>query len=227
MTRLLSLLGWFAYACSVNAEPLFPTAPGTTWKYQMTQEFGAGVKANDPSIKPDADGKVRLPVTISVAGSEKIDDVSVHTFEMRRQDAVQTIQFLQVNEQGIFELARGDGSGDRIKFNPPQKTLSFPLKVGEKWEYHGEGAGEKVEETYEIVAQESVQVPAGKFDAYHLRVIGTMPFQSVVDRWFVPNVGYVKDVTEVKRPDGRLVQRITLELKEPPKNARRSELPSH
>ena len=122
----------------------------------MTQEFGAGVRADDPSIKPDADGKVRLPVTISVTGSEKIDGVETHKFELRRQGKLQTIQFLQVNEQGVFELARGDDSGERIKFDPPQKILSFPLKVGEKWEYHGGGGGEKVDETYEIVAQESV-----------------------------------------------------------------------
>jgi hypothetical protein len=40
-------------------------------------------------------------------------------------------------------------------------------------------------------------VPAGKFDAYHLRVIGTQPFHSVVDRWYATNVGEIKDVTEV------------------------------
>ena len=215
VTRFLSLLGCFAFACSVHAEPLFPTAPGTTWQYQMTQEFGQGVRPRN--VKPDPDGKIRLPVTITVAGSEKIDNVEVHKFEMRRQGALQTIQFLQVNEQGIFEVARGDESGERIKFNPPQKALSFPLKVGEKWEYHGEGAGQKVEDVYEMVAQESVQVPAGKFDAYHLRVIGTQPFHSVVDRWYVPNLGAVKDVTEVRRPNGSMIQRISLELVERPK----------
>ena len=224
MTRFLSLLGCFAYACSANAEALFPTAPGTTWQYKMTQEFGQGIRPTD--VKPDPDGKIRLPVTTIVTGSEKIDDVEVHRFETRRQGAVQVIQFLQVDERGVFELARGDGSGERIKLTPPQKTLSFPLKVGEKWEYHGEGADEKVEETYEIVAQESVQVPAGKFDAYHVRVTGTAPFSSVVDRWFVPELGYVKDVTEVKRPNGSMIQRLSFELVERPKIANSSKAKS-
>lgn len=224
MIRFLSLLCCLVSAAySAYAESLLPTNAGTTWKYQMTQEFGQGVKANDPSVKADADGKVRLPITIIVTGSEKIDNVEVHKFEMRRQGAVQAIQFLQVNEQGVFELARGDGSGERIKLTPPQKTLSFPLKVGEKWEYHGEGAGEKVDETYEIVAQESVEVPAGRFDAYHLHIVGTQPFNSVVDRWFVPNVGEVKDVTEVRRPNGSMIQRISLELAERPKIGNSSE----
>jgi hypothetical protein len=183
----------------------------------MTQEFGSGVKPNDPSITPDPDGKVRLPITISVAGSEKIDHVEAHKFELRRAGKLQTIQFLQVNEQGVFELARSDESGERIKLDPPQKILSFPMKVGEKWEYHGGGAGEKVDETYEILAQESIEVPAGKFDAYHLRVIGTQPFHSVVDRWYATNVGEIKDVTEVRRANGSMVQRLSFELTEPPR----------
>jgi hypothetical protein len=217
---LVVAAGLVATACG---ETIFPTETGTVWKYQMTQEFGAGVRANDPSIKPDADGKVRLPVTITVAGSEKIDNVKVHKFEMRRQGVVRTIQFLQVDDQGVFEVARGDESGERTKFDPPQKILSLPLKVGEKWEYHGEGAGEKVDEIYEIVAQESIEVPAGKFDAYHLHIVGTQPFNSVVDRWFVPNVGEVKDVTEVRRPNGSMIQRISLALAEGPKIGNSSE----
>jgi hypothetical protein len=212
LLNALPLLGLL----SASAESILPTSQGTTWKYQMTQEFGQGVKANDSSVKPDPDGNVRLPVAIIVTGSEKIDGVEAHKFEMRRQGAVQVIQFLQVTEQGIFELARGDESGERIKFTPPQKTLSLPLKVGEKWEYRGEGAGEKVEEMYEIVAQESIEVPAGTFDAYHIHIVGTQPFKSVVDRWFVPGLGEVKDVTEVKRPNGSMIQRISLELVERP-----------
>jgi len=33
-----------------RAEPILPTAEGTTWKYEMTQEFGQGVKLNNASI---------------------------------------------------------------------------------------------------------------------------------------------------------------------------------
>ena len=53
------------------AETVFPTATGTVWKYQMTQEFGAGVRPNDPSIKADTDGKVRLPITIAITDRKR------------------------------------------------------------------------------------------------------------------------------------------------------------
>src|SRR5947207_4391051 len=44
-----------------------------------------------------------------------------------------------------------------------------------------------------------------------------------IDRWFVNEVGIVKDVTETRMPDGDLLRRISLELKEKPKIAPRPE----
>jgi len=44
-----------------------------------------------------------------------------------------------------------------------------------------------------------------------------------IDRWFVNEVGIVKDVTETRMPDGDLLRRISLELKERPKIAPRPE----
>ena len=219
MVRSLVIILAFLATALAREETILPAVEGTTWKYQMTQEFGAGVKPNDPSVKVDPDGKVRLPIAIAVTGLEKIDGAETHKFELSRQGAVQTIQFLQIREQGIFEIARGDGTGERIRLDPPQKILSLPVKVGEKWEYHGGGGGEKVDETYEIVTRESVQVPAGKFDAYHLHIVGTQPFHSVVDRWYVPGLGEIKDVTEVHRPNGSMIQRLSFELTEPPRSA--------
>lgn len=183
----------------------------------MTQEFGRGVRPGDRSFKVDADGKVRLPVVVTVLGTEKINEIECTKYELRRQDTVQTIDFLRVTDEGVFGVARGDGTGDMLKITPPQKLVGFPLRVGDKWQYQGGGGDQKIDEAYEVVAKESVEVPAGKFDAFHLHIVGKAPYHSVVDRWFVPEIGYVKDVTEVQRADGSLLQRITLELKERPK----------
>ena len=224
MRKILHVVAWFCASTLARAEPILPTAEGTTWKYEMTQEFGEGIKLSDASIKPEVDGKVHLPVVIFVAGSEKIDNTEAHKFEMHRQGSTQITEFLQVTDHGIFGVARMAGDGEKTILTPPQKTLSLPLKTGEKWEYHSQGTGIQINESYQIVAQESVQVPAGKFEAYHVRLIETKPFHAVVDRWFVPNIGYIKDVTEMKRPSGALLQRISLELTEPPKIANRPEV---
>jgi hypothetical protein len=224
MRKFFYVVAWLCASMLARAEPILPTTEGTTWKYQMTQEFGEGVKLSDASIKPEADGKIHLPVLVFVAGPEKIDNAEAHKFEMHRQGAVQITEFLQVKDDGIFDVARMPGDGEKTILTPPQKTLSLPLKAGEKWEYHSQGTGIQINESYQIVAQESVQVPAGRFEAYHIHLVETKPFRAVVDRWFVPNVGYIKDVTEMKRPSGALLQRISLELTEPPKITNRPEV---
>src|SRR5438552_5233206 len=224
MRKIFHVVAWLCASTLSHAGPILPMTEGTTWKYEMTQEFGEGVKLSDASIKPEADGKVHLPVIVFVAGREKIDNAEAHKFEMHRQGAVQITEFLQVKDDGIFDVARMPGDGEKTILTPPQKTLSLPLKAGEKWEYHGQGTGIQINESYELVAQESVRVPAGKFEAYHIHLVETKPFRAVVDRWFVPNVGYIKDVTEMKRPSGALLQRISLELTEPPKIANRPEV---
>ena len=40
---------------SVFAAPVIPIAPGTTWRYNMTEEIGKGLDVSN--LKPDADGK--------------------------------------------------------------------------------------------------------------------------------------------------------------------------
>jgi hypothetical protein len=160
MRKMLHVVAWLCASTLARAEPILPTAEGTTWKYEMTQEFGEGVKLSDASIKPEADGKVHLPVVVFVAGPEKIDNAEAHKFETYRQSAVQITEFLQVKDDGIFHVARMAGDGEKTISTPPEKTLSLPLRAGEKWEYHSQGTGIQINESYQIVAQEPVQVPA-------------------------------------------------------------------
>jgi hypothetical protein len=102
-------------------------------------------------------------------------------------------------------------------------VLNFPVRAGEKWNYKGKVGDIEIEQTYEIVGEDSVEVPAGKFDTFHLRVtqLSPTPPGVIEDRWFVPNVGYAKIVTTMTLANGNLLQRITLELGEAPKMGER------
>jgi hypothetical protein len=207
-----------------RGDQFLPTATGTTWKYQLIQEFGKGVQPGaDENVQLDADGKLRLPVSTFVAGTENIDGVETIKYEMRRQGRVQLTEFLKVDEHGVTAWARSAEDGEKSKVDPPQKILSFPPRAGEKWEFKGRVGGEETEQAFEMLGQEKVQVPAGRFEAYHLRLtqLSPTPPKVIEDRWFVPRVGYVKIVTEVKRGDDQLLQRINLELTETPKMGER------
>src|SRR5467141_4107281 len=116
MRKIFHVVAWLFASTLARAETILPTAEGTTWKYQMTQEFGIGVRPSaGQNVKIDPDGKVRLPTLIKVTGMEKIDGVDAHKFEWKREGGVLKVQFLEVNDQGMFELARGNDRGDKLK----------------------------------------------------------------------------------------------------------------
>jgi hypothetical protein len=219
---VLFLLPAFVAAQAHGATP-FPSEKGTLWKYQMTQEFGEGVRPSSGTDQVGSDGKLRLPVEVYAAGTERIDGVDTVKYETHRLGVVALVEYLAVSEAGVTAYARAGEDGDKYKVNPPQKVFAFPIRAGEKWTYKGKAADIDTEQNYEVVGAETVEVPAGRFDTFHLRVtqLSPLPPDITEDRWFVPNVGYVKIVTEMKRADGALLERINLELKERPKIAER------
>lgn len=208
------------------ADTTFPSAKGTLWNYDMTQEFGQGVHPSEAAEKLGPDAKLHLPVSIFLAGTEKIDGVETLRYEMQRQGVISLIEFLTVSADAVTAIARAGEDGKISKLEPPQKTLTLPPRPGDKWIYTGKVGDIETEQRYEIVGQESINVPAGKFSAFHLRLeqVNPRPPKVVEDRWFVPDVGYVKIDTTIKRADDRLLQRITLELREGPKAGRPPEV---
>jgi hypothetical protein len=120
-----------------GADTLLPTAPGTTWKYQMTQEFGEGVHPSaDENAKVDSDAKVHVPISMFISGTEKIDGVETIKYEMHRQGHVQLIEFLKVDENAVVAMARSDSEGEMYKLVPPQKILGLAPHEGDKWNYN-------------------------------------------------------------------------------------------
>jgi hypothetical protein len=215
-------VSFFCLACTfgfAHAETPLPSTPGTIWHYQMTQEFGEGVHPSDRSLKFDAQGKIHLPIDIYLSGTQRVGDVDTFKYDMYRQGAVSLTEFLTVDEKGVTAVARSAENGEPSLCVPPQKILNFPPRAGEKWDYKGRVADMETEQAFEVIGQESVQAPAGKFDAFHLRLtqVAPTPPNVVEDRWFVPNIGYVKIVTTMTLANGNLLQRITLELSDGPK----------
>ena len=203
---------------------LFPTADGTSWRYNMTEEIGKGLDV--PHTKPDADGKIRLPVLYRINGTENIDGKDLLKFEMHRGDAITNTDLLTINEQGIVCWARINLDGELVSFNPPQMMIANPLKKGASWDFNGQASDLKVHQHYDVLGEEDIKVPAGQFHAFHIQGEQTSPSPMTIDRWFAPGVGIVKDVTTMRAARGDLLQRISLELAEPPKITERPEVKS-
>src|SRR2546427_3270968 len=209
--------------CAI-ADPIIPTALGMSWRYNMTEEVGKGLTV--PDLKPDADGKIRLPVLYRIEGTENVDGKELLKFEMHRAGVITRSDLLTVDEHGIICWARITVDGEFVKFSPPQTMIAMPLKQGANWSFDGQVGDLKVHQQYEVIGEEDIEVPAGEFQAFRIRGEQTSPSPMTIDRWFATGTGIVKDVTTMRASNGDLLQRISLELAERPKIVDRPEVKS-
>jgi hypothetical protein len=150
-------------------------------------------------------------------GTEDVDGKDLLKFEMHRAGTITNTDLLTVDEHGITCWARVNLDGELVKFTPPQTMIAAPLTKGAAWNFDGQAGELKVQQHYEVVSEETIDVPAGKFQAFRIRGEQTTPNRMTIDRWFAPGIGIVKDVTTMLGAKGDLLQRIALELSEPPK----------
>ena len=222
--KLATLILTAAPLAVVFGGDMIPTADGTSWRYDMTEEIGKGLDLRN--AKTDADGKIRLQVLYRIDGTENVDGKDLLKFEMHRGGAITNTDFLTINEQGIICWARINLDGELVKFSPPQTMIASPLLKGASWDFDGQAGELKVHQHYDVLGEEDIEVPAGEFRAFHIRGEQTSPSRTTIDRWFAGGVGMVKDVTTMRAAKGDLLQRISLELVERPKIMARPEVKS-
>jgi hypothetical protein len=183
---------------AARADLILPTAPGTTWNYDVV-EGGA---------TPGKSSK-----TVRIAGTESVSGKELLKLETRVGDEITRTELIEVNEQGIHCHSRTVGDGPAVTFQPPQTLIPAPLTADATWELRDVVAGTEMLQQFRVVGEEQVVVPAGTFRAFHFRCEQPWPISMVVERWFVPGVGLVKDVTTTRGPTGRLLSRVTTALK--------------
>lgn len=221
VTKICSIF-YLVGTASALATPLIPIRQGMTWEYHMTQEVGEGIALSNAT--PDADGKIHLPVVYRISGIQDADGKDLLEFEMHRDGVVTNTDLITVDDRGIICWGRINLSGEVIDLDPPQTMVAAPLKTGANWNFDGLIAEMKVHQHYHVTGEEDVDVPAGNFRAFRIHGDQTLPIQMTIDRWFVPGIGIVKDVTATRSADGKLLQRISLELRERPKIMPRPEV---
>jgi len=205
-----------------SPERVIPTNDGTTWHYNLTEEAGPGARLSDGKAREA--GTLRAPVVYRIQGTRELDGKRLFEFEMHRAGQITNTDLLTVDEQGVQCWARVDDRGQLTKLDPPQPIVALPLAVGTTWDFDANVNGSKVHQHYQIVEHSDIDVPAGNFHAFHIRGEQTIPSSMKIDRWFVPGVGIVKDVTETRSDSGELLRRISLELAQEPKAGPRPQI---
>jgi hypothetical protein len=192
-------------ALAARGQALLPTADGTTWRYQSTEEFG-GPGAGEPST---------FPVTIQV-GRQSFGGKEFLKFETRADDVITRTELMTLDEHGLVCHVRGGKDGRMAKLDPPQTIVPAALKVGDSWDSEGEVAGMEIRQHFVVATEENVRVGAGSFRAFRIHCEDSSVMSATLDRWFFPGVGFVKETTVVRGPTGGLLQRTTLELQRGP-----------
>jgi hypothetical protein len=200
--RKLALISIIALAAAVGrAEPILPTAPGTTWRYQLTEELGG----------PAATGPAAAAVTVK-AGRQMLEGKDFLKFETTTDDVITRTELMTADDRGVVCHFRAGKDGRMARLDPPQTILPGALKVGDTWESDGEIAGMEMRQRFTVAGEEPVRGPAGSFRAFHIHCEEASVMSVALDRWFVPGIGLVKETTVVRGPTGGLLQKTTLEL---------------
>lgn len=197
MRKLVLAAVFLLWAVAARAAPLLPTAEGTSWEYESTETR-------------TGEAPVHSVITVR-AGKQLFDGKELVKFETLTGNVISKTELMSVDANGIACLARSGKDGKITKLNPPEPIIAAPLKVGAVWELESEVSGIKMHQRFTVVAEERVTVPAGSFQAFHLRCEDSSLMSIKLDRWFAPGTGLVKETTVLKGPGG-LMQRATLEL---------------
>src|SRR2546430_8315182 len=158
--RLATLILTALPLAVVCSGELIPTADGTSWRYNMTEEIGKGLDIRN--TKTDADGKIRLPVLYRIDGTENVDGKDLLKFEMHRAGVVTNTDLLTINQQGIICWARINLDGQLVKFNPPQTMIASPLRKGARWDFNGQAAETTTHTRHAASGGGGKEAPAGK-----------------------------------------------------------------
>jgi hypothetical protein len=188
-----------ASLAATKAELLVPVIDGTTWSYQVREQ------------PPNPNAAQTLVVRI--AGSEQIGGNDWLKLETHDDDTLIKTELIRVDETGVHCARRTPANGKNVSFDPPQTLITAPLEIGAKWELDDRAAGMDMHQEFTVADQETITVPAGTYHTYRLHCDQPWPIATVIDRWFAPGVGCVKDVTVTRGPGGRLLNRVTTELK--------------
>jgi hypothetical protein len=204
--RKLILSGIIVLAATIGrAETILPITEGTTWHYESTEELGG----------PAAAAPTTAPVTVGIS-RQTFEGKEFLKFETAIDDVITRTELMTVDDRGIVCHFRAGKDGRMARLDPPQTLVPGTLKVGDSWESDGEVAGMEMRQHFSVLSEELVRVPAGSFRAFRIHCENASVMSVVLDRWFMPGVGFVKETTVVRGPTGGLLQRVTLELQKRP-----------
>ncbi len=169
-------------------EDLLPLSNGQVWTYAFVQEASEGAKIDLPGVTPDADGKFRATVTMTVAGT----DAAGSRIESRRNNKLVFQEWWQLGNKGLVATQRKTDE-EFVVLTPLQIFWQWPLTTPTIWEYYPQD--KSYQQTYRMWGPVPIKGPTGEAPGYVVLVEQTSPLvRMTVERHFLPGVGLVREV---------------------------------
>lgn len=190
-----------------SGPPPMPMALGTTWEYEVftdVPENAVELTAQWVKTRPLAGRRLRATRTTVLEGPVNLAGREALRFTTRVNDVVERVDYRIVSAEQIADVATdllgppsvdgGDPTVRQITFAEPLPLVRFPLEAGDNWQVRFHVDGHPVNRTFDVLGPETIQVPAGSFDTWCIRAVGSdRPGHTVESSfWFAPGIGFVK-----------------------------------
>ena len=184
-----------------EARDLFPLEMGTSWSYTLTQEAGEGAKLDPPAgVELDSEGRFRATVVAAVAGK---DSTGAHV-EWRRGGELIEGEWLRLDPEGLVRTRRLV-EGTPVALTPPELLLPQLDRHPPKGEWDAPAYDYQLR--YRVWGPLPVNGPGGIALGYVTLAIYPPPFETTVERHYLPGVGLVREVVVAARGGVRLERR--------------------
>ncbi len=179
---VLALLCAVPASAENDATPdYFPLHEGDTWRYRSTMP----------------DGQTSEFTLTVVSAESTVDGVRGCIEFANPKPAVRNCYRKTPSAVLLFDEEKLGGAG-KAAAHPPRPLLKLPLRPETRWGWRGVFSSPgPIIESNEVFPSESVETPAGRFDAVKVETrIGSQGETAVRTSWFAPDVGLVKQRTE-------------------------------
>lgn len=175
----------------------FPLDAARRWSYSLkyTIEPTAG--------KPDEREDTEHALDCYVAEPQTLGGQLVHVLEWKLDGELAQRCYFTVDQGKVHCVKRIHGFGEHMKefvLDPPQENVRTGMTIGTDWVWQGKAGPAAGKQTFRVVRQERVELPAGTYDALVLEATfeGEDDTRGTTLRWLAAGVGIVREVSEVR-----------------------------
>lgn len=184
-----------------QARDLFPLETGTTWSYNLIQEAGEGAKLDAPAgVELDSEGRFRATVLVAVVGK---DSIGAHVEWRRGEERIEE-EWLRLDAEGLVRTQRVQ-EGKSVVLTPPELLLPHPDRHPPKGAWDAPAYDYQLR--YRVWGPLPLRGPDGMAPGYVTLATYLPPFETTVERHYLPGVGLVREVLVAARGGRRLERR--------------------